>query len=102
MTDVRAVMAVAVAAVMGPIGLQGTAKDGELAKGTEVRVASSKLAAGWHEGTVSTASPSQKTTCMGVTIKMPNSRTGKAVVMFDGIDSIDVRVKLSAADSAAK
>jgi ABC-type proline/glycine betaine transport system substrate-binding protein len=99
MLDVRLALAVAVA---GALGFQGTAKDpNELAKGTQVRVASRALAAGWHEGEVTTATPSQKQTCYGVSVKMPNSRTGKAVVYFDGIDSIDVKVKLSKADSAA-
>lgn len=102
MLNARAVLAVAVVCVAGSAGAQATAKDNELAKGTTVRIASTKLAAGWHEGEVTTASPSQKQTCHGVSIKMPNSRTGKAVVYFDGIDSIDVKVKLSAADSAAK
>jgi hypothetical protein len=98
----RVVLAVAMMGVAGSVGAQATAKDNELAKGTTVRVASTKLAAGWHEGEVTTATPSQRQTCHGVSIKMPNSRTGKAVVYFDGIDSIDVKVKLSAADSAAK
>jgi hypothetical protein len=98
----RVVLAVAAMAVAVPAGAQANAKDNELAKGTEVRIASKALAAGWHDGTVTTASPSMKQTCHGVSIKMPNSKTGKAVVYFDGIDSIDVKVKLSAADSAAK
>jgi hypothetical protein len=90
-------------AVVGAVGFtfQGSGKD-ELTKGAAVRVASKSLSAGWHEGTVTTVAASQSKNCFGVDIKMPNSKTGHAVVLFDGIDSIDVRGKQSAADSAAK
>ncbi len=101
MLKARVVLAVAMLGVAGTAGAQA-GKENELAKGTKVRIASGALAAGWHEGEVTTAQPSQKQMCHGVSIKMPNSRTGKAVVYFDGVDSIDVFMKLSAADSAAK
>jgi hypothetical protein len=102
MRDVRAVLAIAFVGAVGPIGFQGTVKDAELARGSTVRIASSKLAAGWHDGTVTTASNSGRITCYGVSIKRPESKSGKAVVMFAGIDSIDLRLPQSAADSAAK
>jgi hypothetical protein len=103
MLNARAVIAVAIAGAASALAAQGAAQETtKLDKGTEVRIASTALAAGWHEGTVTTAQTSSKTTCWGVSVKMPNSRTGKAVALFDGVDSIDVKVKLSAADSAAK
>lgn len=99
MRGARLLVAVAVAGFAVTAGAQDAMK---LEKGTEVRIASKALAAGWHEGEVTTAQTGTKTTCYGVSVKMTSSRTGKAVALMDGIDSIEVKVKQSDADKAAK
>jgi hypothetical protein len=93
-SNVRVLLAIAIVGTAGVLQAQGTAKADEpkLSTGTEVRIASSALPPGWHEGKVTTAKVSNSRMCYGVAIKAASTRTGKAVALFEGVDSIDVKV----------
>jgi hypothetical protein len=87
-----AIVMLPVALAQGPQGARADSVD--LPKETRVRIMSKALGAGWHEGRVTSASTSRTTSCRGVSIRPANTSTGSALVMFDGIDSLEVRLNL--------